>query len=154
MTNFALTPALHYYAPRAADSAPRHIECDFAIYGATPGGLAAAITAQRLGLRAVAVEHSKHLGGVTASGLGETDFGDKAAVGGLSREFYRRLGAHYGQEEAWKFEPHVAEATFSAMMLEAGVEVFLNEPLTGVQMEGNRIASISTQSGATFAAPF
>ena len=39
----------------------------------------------------------------------QTDIGNKQAIGGLSREFYRRVGKAYGQEEAWKFEPHGAE---------------------------------------------
>ena len=33
----------------------------------------------------------KHIGGMTASGLGWTDSGNKAAVGGISREFLQRV---------------------------------------------------------------
>ena len=60
---------------------------------------------------------------MTSGGLGATDIGNKGAIGGLSRDFYRRLGKHYGQEEAWTFEPHVAEATFNTIVEEAGIPV-------------------------------
>ena len=43
------------------------------------------------------------LGGLNASGLGATDTGRIAAIGGLSREFYRRIGERYGQPESFRF---------------------------------------------------
>ena len=58
---------------------------------------------------AVITEFGKHIGGLTSGGLGWTDIGNKAAIGGFAREFYKRLGKHYGKDEAWTFEPHVAE---------------------------------------------
>ena len=37
------------------------------------------------------------------------DFGNKAVIGGISRSFYKELARHYGKDEAWTFEPGVAE---------------------------------------------
>src|SRR5882762_7050327 len=88
------------------------VESDVCIYGGTSGGVAAAIQASRMGKKTVIAEFGKPLGGLSSGGLGATDIGNKAAIGGVSREFYRRLGKYYRQEEAWKFEPHVAEETF------------------------------------------
>ena len=36
--------------------------------------------------------------------LGQTDIGNKAAIGGLSREFYRRVREYYRQPDAWKWQ--------------------------------------------------
>src|SRR5438445_13808114 len=80
------------------------VESDICIYGGTSGGVAAAIQASRMDKKVVIAEFGKHLGGLSSGGLGATDIGNKAAIGGVSRECYRRLGKHYGQEEAWKLE--------------------------------------------------
>jgi len=62
-------------AGRAAD--PLH---DLVVYGATSGGIVAAIQAEAMGRSVVVVEPSSHLGGLTAGGLGATDIGNKAAI--------------------------------------------------------------------------
>ena len=68
---------------------------DVVVYGGTSAGVIAAVQAVRMGKTAVVVEPGQHLGGLTASGLGWTDSGNKAAIGGLSREFYQRVKQHY-----------------------------------------------------------
>src|SRR6266446_3877019 len=77
---------------------------DLVVYGGTSGGVAAAIQARRMGKTAVILEPGKHLGGLTSGGLGATDIGNKAAIGGISREFYGRVARHYASDAAWKFE--------------------------------------------------
>lgn len=127
---------------------------DVIVYGGTSGGVAAAIQAARMGKRVVLIEPGRHIGGLSSGGLGATDIGNKGAIGGISREFYQRLGAHYGKPEAWTFEPHVAEDTFKEMLADAGVPVVLNERLDlngGVTMDGRRIPSICMESGRRFA---
>src|SRR3989442_2384963 len=80
------------------------VESDICIYGGTAGGVAAAVQASRMGKKAVIAEFGYHLGGMTSGGLGATDIGNKAAIGGISREFYHRVALHYARPEAWKFE--------------------------------------------------
>ena len=46
----------------------------------------------------------KHLGGLSSGGLGFTDTGNKAVIGGLSREFYHRVWKHYDSPAAWKWQ--------------------------------------------------
>ncbi len=63
---------------------------------------------------------------MSSGGLGWTDFGGKtgkAEIGGLAREFYRRVGRHYGRDEEFTLEPHVAERVFDDWVKEAGVTV-------------------------------
>ncbi len=120
---------------------------DLCIYGGTAAGVMAAVQAATNGLKAVLVENSNHLGGMTAAGLGWTDFGNKATVGGLAREFYRQLGRHYGSEEQWCFEPSVAERILNAWMEETGSTVLRREYLADVRLIDGRIESILLESG-------
>jgi hypothetical protein len=137
---------LHYYLP-PSQKLNRTLDCDLCIYGGSSGGIAAAIVARRLGLKPIVLEPSRHLGGMTAGGLGLTDIGNKQAIGGVSREFYRRLGTHYGTAEHWRFEPHVAEEAFQTWLREEKVEVFLGSFLARAEMRDNRLTRIWTENG-------
>jgi FAD dependent oxidoreductase len=139
---------LHYYAPHGQNTACSNYEVDLCIYGGTAAGVMAAVQAARVGMRAVVIENSNHLGGITAAGLGWTDFGNKTTVGGLALEFYRSIGRHYGKSEEWRFEPHVAEAVFEAWLKEAGIPVLRREYLAAVRMTGGRIESLQLESGS------
>ena len=83
-------------------AAPR--QTDVLIYGCTSGAVTAAIQVKRLGKSVLLVCPEKHLGGLTAGGLGWTDSGNKAVIGGLSREFYQRVFKHYEKPEAWRWK--------------------------------------------------
>ena len=138
---------LHYYAPHGQPHRHDTLEVDLCIYGGTAAGVIAAVQAARDGWRVVILENSNHLGGMTAAGLGWTDFGNKDTVGGLAREFYRRLGRHYGTNEQWCFEPSVAERVFNTWMAETGTTVLRREYLAEVRATNNRIESILLESG-------
>ncbi len=145
---------------------------DIVVYGGTSAGVAAAIQAKRMGKSLVLIEPTKHVGGLTSGGLGWTDSGNKAVVGGISREFYRRVKMHYDKPAAWKhekqadykfyrkdddamwtFEPKVAERILREMLAEAKVDLVEGEQLDrakGVKLNGNSIISIAMESGRTF----
>ncbi len=149
----------------------KHQQADVAVYGGTAGGVASAVQAARMGKSVLLIEPGRHLGGMTSGGLGATDFKVPEAVGGLSREFYRRVKTHYAQSSAWQyekpyvytsvrhdpnsdamwhFEPHVAENILKDMLRESGVDVLFNERLdqkVGVAKTGARIASLKLESG-------
>src|SRR5438874_3811472 len=97
-----LTLALAFALAAAARAAER--DCDIVVYGATPAGVSAAVQARRLGKSVVLIEPGQYLGGMTAGGLGATDIGNKAAIGGLAREFYQRVRKHYDDDAAWTAE--------------------------------------------------
>src|SRR5262249_20742210 len=82
-------------------SAPQY---DLVIYGGTAAAVAAAAQAKRMGKTVVIVSPDKHLGGLSSGGLGFTDTGDKAVIGGLAREFYHRVWLHYDRPEAWRWQ--------------------------------------------------
>src|SRR5690349_14289387 len=76
-------------------------EVDVCVYGGTSAGVIAAYTAQKLGKTAILIEPGRHLRGMTSGGLGYTDIGNKSAITGIARDFYRRVGAYYGKFEQW-----------------------------------------------------
>lgn len=128
---------------------------DVLIYGATASGVAAAVAAARQGARVALVEPGAHLGGMVSGGLGHTDTGREETIGGLSLEFFKRVGRHYHQPVTWDFEPHVAEDVFKTMAREAKVSVVYNTRLRGhgaVQKKSGRISSVTMESGDAFAA--
>ena len=111
---------LHYFHPDWIELSDETLETDVCIYGGTSGGIAAAVTVARVGLRVVILQPGLHVGGMTTGGLGWTDFGRKHVIGGLSRSFYQEVGRHYGLEEEWVFEPHVAAAVYSRWISTCG----------------------------------
>ncbi|NWF83531.1 MAG: FAD-dependent oxidoreductase [Bryobacteraceae bacterium] len=172
LSAFALSSTVAAAAPQSAD---------VLIYGCTPGAVTAAVQTRKMGKSVVMVCPEKHLGGLTAGGLGFTDTGNKAVIGGLSREFYHRVWQHYEKPEAWRwqkreeygnkgqgteaidkgartmwiFEPHVAEQIFEGWVKEHNIPVVRDAWLDrekGVVQKGGRIVSIRTLDGKTYTA--
>lgn len=152
---------------------------DLVVYGGTSAGIIAAVQAKRMGRTVVVVSPDRHLGGLSSGGLGFTDTGNKAVIGGLARDFYHRVWKHYDRPEAWKwqpraeygnqgqgtpaidgaqrtmwiFEPHVAESIFEAYVREHAIPVFRDQWLDragGVTRNGPRVTAIRTLAGDTF----
>ncbi len=141
---------LRYYYP--VPRSPGEVHSDICVYGGTSAGVTAAVRAARHGRSVVLVAFGRHLGGLTASGLGATDSGRIEAIGGLSREFYRRVGAHYGRPESFGFEPHVAERVFEDWVGEHDVPVYREHRLAGADVTDGRITALRTENGKVFRA--
>jgi hypothetical protein len=146
----AAPPGLRYYYPVPA--APGEVRSDICVYGGTSAGVTAAVRAARHGRSVVLVSFGAHLGGLTSSGLGATDTGRIDAIGGLSREFYRRIGGKYGKPEAFGFEPHVAESVFDDWVTGEGISVHREHRLSGVDVQGGRITALRAENGKVFRA--
>jgi hypothetical protein len=161
--------------PLAASAA----DYDLVIYGGTSAAITAAVQAKKMGKSVIVVSPDKHLGGLSSGGLGFTDSGNKAVIGGLSRDFYHRVWQHYDQDAAWVqqkkseygnkgqgtvamdgenrtmwiFEPHVAEQVFEAYVKEFSLTVVRDAWLDrekGVSKKEGRISSITTLDGKTY----
>lgn len=117
-------------------------QVDICVYGGTSAGVMAAYSAKKLGKTVVLIEPGKRLGGLTSGGLGYTDIGNKYAIGGLSLDFYRRIGRHYGNFEQWIFEPSVAEKTFLSYIQSANVPVIDQYRLKEVKKQNGSISEI------------
>ena len=129
------------------------VGADVVVYGGSSAGVMAAIAARQSGRTVVLAAPERHLGGFAVEGLGSSDinnhwFRNDEAVGGLAREFYRRVGLEYGANgPAYKFESKVAERVFESMVREAGVEVRRGERLKGVERRGARVVAVVMESG-------
>jgi len=143
-------PGLRYWYPVPA--APGEVTSDICVYGGTSAGVTAAVRAARAGRSVVLVVFGRHLGGLSSAGLGATDTGRIEGIGGLSREFYRRLGSHYGRPDAFTFEPHVAERVFDEWVAEEGIPVHREHRLSRVDTAGGRITALRTENGKVFRA--
>jgi hypothetical protein len=149
MASVPIHPNLYYYRRVKERPQPQNLAADACIYGGTPAGVVAAVQLRRLGRTVVLLEPGGYIGGMTSGGLSCTDFGSKAAIGGMAREFYRRCGRKYGVEEEWNFEPHVAGQVFREMLQDAGVPVYFRQFLKSVRRRGARIESLTTEGGLT-----
>lgn len=154
-------------------------ESDIIIYGGTSAAVISAVEAVQSGKTVIVVSPDKHLGGLTSGGLGYTDTGNKAVIGGLSREFYHRVWQHYNDSAAWIwqkhseygnkgqgtvamdgenrtmwiFEPGVAEKVYENFAAENKLTIYRDEWLdreNGVVKEKGKIISFKTLSGKTF----
>jgi hypothetical protein len=152
---------------------------DVIIYGGTSAAITAAVELIQSGKTVIVVSPDKHLGGLTAGGLGYTDTGNKSVIGGLSREFYHRVYNHYNDSAAWVwqkhseygnkgqgtvamdgenrtmwiFEPHVAEKVFEDFVAENKITIYRDEWLdrdSGLVKVDGKIVSFNTLSGKTF----
>ena len=105
---FALLTTLCTASPldwlRSAEEQTPDVTYDVVVYGGTSAGIAAAIQVKRMGGTVIVLEPSSRIGGLTTGGLGQTDIGNKAAIGGIAREFYQRVRQHYSQPENWKWQ--------------------------------------------------
>ena len=150
---------------------------DVVIYGGTSAGVAAALQSSRMGKSVVLIEPTNRIGGLTTGGLGQTDIGNKQAIGGISREFYENIKKYYDDPENWKwekrsdykdggqtrteegeatmwtFEPSAALAVYKSMMDKEKIKMVYNERLnreTGVKKVAGKIESITMESGKIF----
>lgn len=128
------------------------IETEICVFGGSSAGVVAAVQAARMGKKVVLTEFGRHVGGMTSGGLSQTDIGNKGAIGGVSREFYQRMGKHYGTNEVWKLEPSVAESVFNQMLAEARVLVYFDQRLKSVKKKKDRITEIKMEGGNVFRA--
>lgn len=118
------------------------------IYGGTSASVTAAYAAAHEGGHVVIVCPDVTIGGMTTGGLGQTDIGNKQAVVGLARRFYRELGTYYGKLEQWLFEPHVAEDILMKWLDNPRITLQQGFYLESVEKEGTRIISITCRNKA------
>ena len=143
MKRTAVLPALILLL--TAGGCTRTLEYDICVYGGTSSGVIAAYSAAMQGKTVVVVEPGHRAGGLSSGGLGQTDIGNKQAVEGLSLDFYRRVGQHYGELEKWILEPKVALDIFNGYIERGGVDMLYGHRILSADKHGTRIESIRLQ---------
>ncbi|KJD37258.1 xanthan lyase [Tamlana sedimentorum] len=156
-------------------------DADVVIYGGTSAAITTAVQLKRMNKSVIIVCPETHIGGLSSSGLGFTDLGNKEVIGGISKEFYQAVYKHYQNNEAWNwqpraeygnegqgttaiddklktmwtFEPHVAEEIFESMVKDNQIKVIRDKWLdreNGVQVVNGSIVSITMLSRETYKA--
>ncbi|MGH9631321.1 MAG: FAD-dependent oxidoreductase [Bryobacteraceae bacterium] len=156
---------------------------DIVVYGGTSAGIASAIQAARMGKSVLVLEPGTHIGGLTTGGLSWTDIGNKHVIGGIAREFYRRIKEKYDNPSAWKqetrehyfakrrsanvsgedamwtFEPKVASEVYREMLDEHKIQILTNSrldlrPGKGVIKRGGHIEEIVVENGQRYSGKF
>ena len=127
------------------------------VFGATPGGITAAVSAASAGRKVVLLEPGNWIGGMMSGGLSNTDTGQRGAevISGLAGEFFRRARAIEQTRGAcldpcassFLFEPQVATQVFESMLRDAGVAVERAVHLRDVEKDGTAIARLLTSRG-------
>lgn len=132
------------------------LPADVAVYGATPGGICAAIAAARLGRTVILLEPTPRIGGLATNGLSHTDFRTFEGITGLYLEFTRRVHDHYRRTygpdspeardcfRGTQAEPSVNLKIFEEMLAEApGLRVLRGWRLRAVEREGSRLRALT-----------
>lgn len=134
---------------------------DVVVFGASPAGVTAAVGAAREGAKVALLEPQDIVGGVMSGGLSFSDSNqtDRRTLRGLFEEVHLRIEKHYQAKgvtlpyqvavkdhSPWTYEPHVAEKVFHDLLREAGVQVFLNQRLAGVDKEGTQVRRLNTRT--------
>lgn len=150
---------------------------DLVVYGGTSAGIAAAVQAKRMGKSVILIEPSSRIGGLTTGGLGQTDIGNKAAIGGISREFYEGIKEYYdapanwkwqkkedykdggqtrtaaGESSMWTFEPSAALAVYQDWIGTYDIPLVFDQQLdreNGVTKVDGKISEIKMRSGESY----
>jgi hypothetical protein len=154
MTGGPALPGVRYYHPPTPVRAEHAtLTTDLVVYGATSGGVTAAVAAAREGRSVALLAFGDHLGGMTTAGLGTTDVGNPDTVGGLARAFYREVAhAYHAPDPHWDVEPRVGEEIFERWLAAAHVTVLRRQHLSAVRMAGGRIAELRTDDGHRYRA--
>ncbi len=139
---------------------------DVVVYGGTPAGVIAAVSASRNGASVLLIEQTGHVGGMSTSGLNtaESEHMIDNSITGLAREFYVRMGSRFPEayfqtfengrslrfktgDPAFFFESGVAEREFLALLDEQGIQVLYNRHIASADVRDRRIASITLVGG-------
>ena len=143
-------PAALIHPRRTALAGEAWADADVVVYGATPAGVIAAVSAANLGASAVLIGGWREIqpGGMLAGGLSWTDIRDIDAVGGYARTTMATLAASGGMPgNRYAFDPAVAAPYFRDLLDAAGVPVLWSDGVETVDRTDRAIREIITRSG-------
>lgn len=86
---------LSILVPAACAADESIMQTDMVVYGGTPAGIAAAMSAAQDGLKVLLVEPTHRIGGLMTSGLSHTDFHSFESLSGSFLHFSKRIKSYY-----------------------------------------------------------
>ncbi len=129
---------------------------DIIVYGATPSGILASVSAADEGSSVLLLDPRGHIGGMMTGGLSVSDVGSTTEViGGRTLQFFIDVGQIYGKPNGvpeWNFEPKVASKIFQKMLGSQAPNLTLqmHTRLISIQKSSNRILSASDSTGQVY----
>jgi hypothetical protein len=123
---------------------------DLIIYGGTPAGLAAAISAAREDVSVLVIEPTPWIGGLVTGGLCRSDIGNAATIGGFPLEFFTLAASNVGPNFMWYADPKYNMSAFQSLLKnQPHIQVITNLRLQFTKTKNRRIQSITTSDGKT-----
>ncbi|MCF3649788.1 FAD-dependent oxidoreductase [Synoicihabitans lomoniglobus] len=135
-----------------------NLTAEVVVIGGTPGGIAAAITAARLGRTVILTEYHPMVGAMMTNGLGKSDIETREAINGVFREFVDNVLAHYVQtygpdhpnvalcQNGYYYEPSVAEKVLDAMLAaESNLRILRHHELDTVSVVDAKVRAAVVQ---------
>ena len=132
---------------------------DIIVIGGTPGGIASALAAARMGRSVTLVSYQNHIGGMMTGGLGKSDIENREMIGGIFKEYVRRIYAYYVEtygehhenvklcHNGYYFEPSVAELILEQMLNEQPkIEVLKGWRLESAQLTDNQLTTVKLKN--------
>ena len=133
-------------------------EYDIVVYGGTPAGITAAIAASKEGSSVVLLEQTRHIGGLSTSGLNRDEglHMNHSTLGGLCSRFtseaVKRSGTATKDKRNRIWQSHIAEQVFLDMLKEEGVPVKYDQLLEKVEKTDARITELQVRGGTIYKA--
>jgi hypothetical protein len=109
------------------------------VYGATPGGIAAALAAAKSGQSVLLIEPTARIGGLVTSGLSHSDFHSFESLTGAFADFAQRVEAHYAK--AYGKDSQQVKASFRGTFAEPKVNLLVFEQM----LAGHRSITVRKQ---------
>lgn len=129
------------------------------VIGGTPGGIAAALSAARLGHHVALAERLPVIGGMLTNGIGKSDIVTRDAIRGIFREFIGRVFQYYVEtygrdaqqvrqcRDGYYYEPSVAQRIIDEMIAqEPRIVVFRRHRLDDVLTDQNVVKAVRVRN--------
>lgn len=126
-------------------------EYDVVVCGGGPGGIMAAIAAARGGAKTAIIERMGFFGGMATAALvapiSVFNYNGRRIIDGLPWEFVTRLEEIGGAREEKPlgnitFSPEKYKLMAYKMLKEAGVDMYMNSYITGVETDGKKVTHV------------
>lgn len=131
---------------------------DVVVYGATPGGIAAALSAAKSGCGVLMIEPTRHVGGMTTNGLTHTDYRTFESITGTFLKLTERTLTHYEQKygkaseqatacfRGTQCEPHVNQLVYDQMLAEQpAIKLVYQRTLASVERSADQTSIVSAR---------
>lgn len=162
MTSPTFLRVLVFAAAASLAGAVSRQNCTVLVYGSTPAGITAAVSAARHvgGDHVCLLSAGRHVGGMVTGGLGKTDTGGARGtrlIGGLALEFFSTVGKLYGSEQPeYYFAPSIASRAFDEMLAKANITVLKSKAVRTVQVaplaDSKQLTEMTAVDGSVYAA--